>query len=90
MTETKKQPTTTEAITLKALCKEVNLDPREARLRLRYAIKTQKAKFPALVKSHLPRQPWSWPKGSEGYLEAKKAVSECFVPKPQKPIDKAK
>ena len=76
---------TSELITLKALCKESNIDPREARLRLRYAIKTEKTRYPALVKSHQPRQPWSWAKGSDAYLEAKKAVSECSIPKPKKP-----
>jgi len=50
-------------ITLKQLCKELKLDPRDARERIRSAASDPK-KYPNLVKSHKPRMPWKWEKGS--------------------------
>jgi hypothetical protein len=50
-------------ITLKQLCKELKLDPREARERLRNAVGDSK-KYPNLAKAHKPRTPWKWVKGS--------------------------
>ncbi|MEW7008131.1 hypothetical protein [Lentilitoribacter sp. EG35] len=61
---------TTKIITLKQLCKELKLDPREARERLRTAARDTK-KYPELAKSHKPRTPWRWAKGSKGESEVK-------------------
>lgn len=63
--------TTLEIITLKALCDELKLDPREARERLRDAARDPK-KYPELVKSHKPRAAWQWLKGSAGEKEARR------------------
>mgnify|MGYP000096565823 FL=1 len=52
-----------EIITLKALCAELKIDPKEARERLRDAARDPK-KYPELAKSHKPRSPWQWLKGS--------------------------
>lgn len=51
-----------EIITLKALCAELKIDPKEARERLRDAFRDQK-KYPELAKSHKPKSPWQWVKG---------------------------
>lgn len=59
-----------EIITLKALCAELKIDPKEARERLRDAVRDTK-KHPELVKSHKPRAPWQWLKGSAGEKEAR-------------------
>lgn len=61
-------------VTLNELCKELNIDPREARMMLRLAAK-KKNDYPALAKDHLPRQPWEWAKGSKGLAEARKALT---------------
>ena len=60
----------TDIITLKQLCAELKLDPREARERLRSAARDPK-KHPELTKLHKPRAPWSWVKGSAGEKEAR-------------------
>lgn len=65
-----------EIITLKALCAELKIDPKEARERLRDAVRDQK-KYPELAKSHKPRAPWQWLKGSAG----ENAARELFVTK---------
>jgi hypothetical protein len=65
---------TTEFITLKQLCAELKLDPREARERLRSAARDAK-KHPELAKLHKPRTPWQWVRGSAGEKEARAAVS---------------
>ncbi|ATN32981.1 hypothetical protein ACO34A_04095 [Rhizobium sp. ACO-34A] len=65
-----------EIITLKALCAELKIDPKEARERLRDAVRDAK-KHPELAKSHKPRAPWQWLKGSAGEKEAR----ELFVGK---------
>lgn len=59
-----------EIITLKQLCTELKLDPREARERLRAAVRDPK-KNPEIAKMHKPRSPWSWVKGSAGEKEAR-------------------
>lgn len=59
-----------DIITLKQLCTELKLDPREARERLRSAARDPK-KNPELAKMHKPRAPWSWVKGSTGEKEAR-------------------
>ena len=61
---------TTEIITLKQLCTELKLDPRECRERLRSAVRDAK-KHPELAKMHKPRTPWQWVKGSAGEKEAR-------------------
>jgi hypothetical protein len=66
---------TTEIITLKQLCAELKLDPRECRERLRAAVRDAK-KFPELAKMHKPRTPWQWVKGSAGEKEARDAVTK--------------
>jgi hypothetical protein len=65
-----------EIITLNALCAELKIDPKEARERLRDAVRDPK-KYPELAKSHKPRAPWLWLKGSAGEKEAR----ELFVGK---------
>ena len=64
----------TKTVTLNDLCKELKLDPRDARMMLRLASK-KKAEFPALAKDHVPRQPWEWPAGSKGLAEARRALT---------------
>jgi hypothetical protein len=59
-----------EIITLKQLCAELKLDPREARESLRAAARDPK-KFPEIAKQHKPRTPWQWAKGSAGEREAR-------------------
>jgi hypothetical protein len=66
---------TTEIITLKQLCTELKLDPREARERLRTAARNVK-KHPELAKLHKPRTPWQWVKGSAGEKEARGVFNE--------------
>ncbi|KPQ04812.1 MAG: hypothetical protein HLUCCA12_16325 [Rhodobacteraceae bacterium HLUCCA12] len=53
----------TDIVTLKALCDEVKIDPREAREHLRAAAGDAKAN-PELAKARKPRTPWQWAKGS--------------------------
>jgi len=62
-----------DIITLKALCEELKIDPREARERLRAAVGDAKAN-PELAKARKPRTPWQWVKGSKAYNEARKAL----------------
>lgn len=59
-----------DIITLKQLCAELKLNPREARERLRSAAREPK-KNPELAKMHKPRAPWSWVKGSAGEKEVR-------------------
>lgn len=65
----------TDIITLKQLCQELKIDPREARERLRSAARDPK-KHPELAKMHKPRAPWSWVKGSAGEKEARGTLSK--------------
>jgi hypothetical protein len=60
----------TEIVTLKQICTELKINPREARERLRDAVRDPK-KYPELAKSHKPRAPWQWVKGSAGEKEAR-------------------
>jgi hypothetical protein len=62
-----------DIITLKQICAELKLDPREARERLRAAARDAK-KHPELAKTHKARAPWTWAKGSAGEKEARTAV----------------
>jgi hypothetical protein len=63
-----------DKITLKALCAELNVEPRIAREKLRSAAREPK-KFPNLAKGHKPRQPWEWAKGSSAENEARTALT---------------
>lgn len=64
----------TDIITLKQLCTELKLDPREAREWLRAAASEAKAN-PELAKARKPRTPWQWVKGSAAEKEARRALS---------------
>ena len=61
-----------DAVTLKAICEELKRDPREARERLRGAVRD--GKRPALTKSRKPRTPWQWEKGSVAEKGARAAL----------------
>jgi len=63
----------TDIVTLKAICDELKIDPREARERLRAAASDAKAN-PELAKSRKPRSPWQWVKGSAAEKEARRAL----------------
>ncbi len=64
-----------DIVTLKAICDELKLDPREARERLRAAVCDAKAN-PELAKAHKPRTPWQWVKGSKALENAKSVISK--------------
>lgn len=61
-------------VTLDALCREMKVNPRDARMMLRLAAK-QKGQYPNLGKEHVARQPWAWTPGSKALAEAKKAIA---------------
>lgn len=58
-----------DIITLKTLCEELKIDPREAREKLRAAARDTKS-HPELAKARKPRSPWQWLKGSAAHKEA--------------------
>mgnify|MGYP001157235777 CR=1 FL=1 len=62
-----------ETIELKALCAELKIDPRDARAKLRLAVKDAK-KYPEISKAYKSRQPWQWVKDSPAHKEAQKAL----------------
>lgn len=62
-----------DIVTLKALCKELKIDPREAREKLRAAVSDAKAN-PELAKAHKPRSAWQWIKGSAGENNARQVL----------------
>ncbi len=62
-----------EMVTLKELCTELKVDPRESRERLRMAVRDAK-KNPELAKSHKPGHTWEWPKNSAALREARTAL----------------
>jgi transcriptional accessory protein Tex/SPT6 len=69
---TKKVPpkkTTTEDVTLADICKELKVDPREARVRLRAAVADKKIK-------HAAGKPWSWPKDSPVIKQVKTLLKQ--------------
>jgi len=68
------KPAKIEMVTLKQLCAELKVDPREARERLRLAVRDMK-KNPELAKSHKPGHTWEWPKNSPAQKEAKAALA---------------
>jgi len=63
-----------ELVTLKQLCTELKIDPREARERLRLAKRDAK-KNPELAKSHKPGHAWEWPKNSPALKEVRAALT---------------
>jgi len=68
-------PSTKSTITLKALCTEMKIDPRIARIKLRKAVQTP-GKFPELAKAHKAREPWEWVDGSPALKEARQSLAE--------------
>lgn len=68
--QTKPPVSVPEVQPLKALCNELNVDPRLAREKLRIAVRDAK-KYPELAKAHKPRTSWEWPKGSGLEKEAR-------------------
>lgn len=76
-----------DIVTLKALCEELKIDPREARERLRAAFEDAET-FPELVKSHKPGSAWRWVKSSEAEKEARRALQKEM--RPNSVGDKAK
>jgi hypothetical protein len=64
-----------DIITLKALCEELKIDPREAREKLRAAVSDAKAN-PELAKARKPRTPWQWVKGSAAEKEALRLLGQ--------------
>ncbi len=62
-----------DIITLKTLCEELKIDPREAREKLRAAVGDAKAN-PELAKARKPRSPWQWLKGSAAEKEARRTI----------------
>jgi hypothetical protein len=68
------KPAKIEMVTLKQLCAELKVDPREARERLRLAVRDAK-KNPELAKSHKPGHTWEWPKNSPALKEARTALT---------------
>jgi hypothetical protein len=63
-----------EMVTLKQLCTELKADPREARERLRLAVRDAK-KNPELAKSHKPGHAWEWPKTSPALKEVRAVLA---------------
>jgi len=61
-----------DVVTLKQICDELKLHPREARERLRGAVRD--GNHPALAKSRKPRTAWQWAKGSAAEKEARTAL----------------
>jgi hypothetical protein len=68
------KPAKIEMVTLKQLCAELKVDPREARERLRFAVRDAK-KSPELAKSHKSGHAWEWPKNSSALKEARTALT---------------
>ncbi|NKX47768.1 hypothetical protein HGG67_05950 [Rhodobacteraceae bacterium R_SAG8] len=60
-----------ETMTLKELCEELKLDPRETRMKLREALKNN----PDLAAIHTPRTQWRWLKGSAEEKTIRKALA---------------
>ena len=63
-----------EVVTLKQLCTELKIDRREARERLRLAVRDVK-KNPELAKSHKRGRPWEWPKSSPAVKEVRAVLT---------------
>ena len=69
----------TDIVTLKAICDELKLDPREARERLRAAVSDVKAN-PEMAKARKSRTPWQWVKGSAAEKEARRILQPVKQP----------
>ena len=65
---------TIEMVTLKQLCAELKVDPREAREKLRLAARDTK-KNPELAKAHKAGHAREWPKNSVALKEARSALT---------------
>ncbi|RBW57975.1 hypothetical protein DS909_07485 [Phaeobacter gallaeciensis] len=78
-----------DIVTLKALCEELKIDPREAREKLRAAVGDAKANL-ELAKARKPRTPWQWIKGSAAEKEARAAIAKPDGPQQRKATDDAK
>jgi len=81
-----------EIITLKSICTELKLETREARERLRAAIRDP-GKHPTLAAEHKPKTAWQWVKGSASENEARRAVEGLPPEKevrvtPNAPVDR--
>jgi hypothetical protein len=63
-----------EMVTLKQLCVELKAEPREAREKLRIAVRDTK-KNPELAKSHKPGNAWEWPKNSLALKEVRAVLA---------------
>jgi hypothetical protein len=68
-----------DIITLKTLCEELKIDPREAREKLRAAVGDAKANQ-ELAKAREPRTPWLCVKGSAAEKEARKSLHMKLIP----------
>ena len=68
------KPTKIETVTLKQLCAELKVDPREAREKLRLAVRDVK-KNPELSKGHKPGCAWEWVKNSAALKEARATLA---------------
>jgi hypothetical protein len=66
--------TAVETISLAALCKELKVDPYDARQKLREAVKDSKT-YPTLAKSHKPRSAWEWAKTSPALKEVRMVLT---------------
>lgn len=64
----------TDIVTLKELCAELKIDPREAREKLRAAVANKK-EYPELAKTHKPGSQWQWVKGSASEKEARNELN---------------
>lgn len=69
----------TDIVTLKALCEELKLDPREARERLRAAVSDAKTN-PEMAKERKSRTPWQWVKGAAAEKEARRVLQPAKPP----------
>jgi len=65
----------TNIVTLKAICDELKIDPREARERLRAAASDATAN-PELAKARTPRTPWQRVKGHAAEKEARQTIGD--------------
>jgi hypothetical protein len=63
-----------EVVTLKQICAELKIHPRDARVLLRMAARDTK-KNPELAKSHKPGHAWEWPKSSPALKEVRAALA---------------
>lgn len=63
-----------ELVTLKQLCTELKINPYDARLKLRMAVREPK-KYPELAKSHKPGHAWEWSKNSPALKEVRAALT---------------